>query len=66
MVSKTLIHKQVYNITSPEDIPNLSIEKIAHIISNSPKVGTSVPINFEELKVLDNLNKFLDDLPKNQ
>lgn len=28
--------------------------------------GTSVPINFEELKVLDNLNKFLDDLPKNQ
>lgn len=28
--------------------------------------GASVPINFEEVKVLDNLNKFLDDLPKNQ
>lgn len=37
MVSKTLIHKEVYNITSQKDIPNLSIEKIAQIISSNPK-----------------------------
>ena len=37
MVKKTLIHKEVYNIISQKDIPNLSVEKIAQIISNSPK-----------------------------
>lgn len=37
MVSKTLIHKEVYNITSQKDIPNLSVEKIAQIISSNPK-----------------------------
>ena len=37
MVSKTLIHKKVYNIISPKDIPNLSDEEIANAISNSPK-----------------------------
>lgn len=41
MVSKTLIHKKVYNIISPKDIPNLSDEEIANIISNSPKTISS-------------------------
>jgi len=41
MVSKTLIHKKVYNIISPKDIPNLSDEKIANIISNNPKAISS-------------------------
>jgi tetratricopeptide (TPR) repeat protein len=37
MVSKTLIHKEVHNITSQKDIPDLSVEKIAQIISSNPK-----------------------------
>ncbi len=37
MGNKTLIHKEVYNIISQKDIPNLSVEKIAQIICNSPK-----------------------------
>lgn len=41
MVNKTLIHKQVYNITSQEDIPDLSVKKIARIISSSPKALSS-------------------------
>ncbi len=39
--SKTLIQKEVYNITSQKDIPHLSVEKIAQIISNSPKAISS-------------------------